>query len=105
MTLSALVVLAAGLAAAAGPAPNLAAPAKRGSAAPMLAARDRSRPEVTCSLRIVHAPEGVDAGMLALHLTRLGNGVAAEDAIVRDSVSPCAGATTRRAAGSGGLQR
>ena len=105
MTLSALVVLAAGLAAAGSGAPSPAASARRGSAAPAAAARDRSQPEVTCSLRIVHAPEAVDAGMIAPLPVRLGNAVPIDDAIVRDSVSPCAGATTRRVAGPGGRQR
>jgi len=105
MTLSALVVLAAGLAAASTGAPTPAAPANHGSAAPTEVARDRARPEVTCSLRIVHAPEAIDAGMLAPTPARLGSAQRYDDAIVRDSVSPCAGATTRRAAGSGGPQR
>jgi hypothetical protein len=98
MTLSALVVLAAGLATAGTGAASGVAPARR-------AARQPSRPEVTCSLRIVHAPEAIDAGMLAPAPVRLGSAQSYDDAIVRDSVSPCAGATTRRAAGSGGPQR
>jgi hypothetical protein len=102
MTLSAVVVLAAGLAASSTGAPPSAAPAKHRSAA---ADRDRSRPEVTCSLRILHAPEAIDAGMLAPTPARLGSAQSYDAAIVRDSVSPCAGATTRRAAGSGGPQR
>jgi hypothetical protein len=103
MTLSAVVVLAAGLAAASTGAPIPAQ--KHGSAAPTGATRDRSRPDVTCSLRIVHAPDAIDAGMLAPTPARLGSVQGYDDAIVRDSVSPCAGATTRRAAGSGGAQR
>ena len=103
MTLSAVVVLAAGLAAASTGGRAPAAPAKHGSAAP--AARDWSRPEVTCSLRIVHAPEAIDAGMLAPRPAQLGSARSVDAAIVRDSVSPCAGAPTRRAVGSGGPQR
>ena len=105
MTLSAMVVFAAGLASS-GPGPaGSAAPVRRGTAEAAAAARYRPRAEVTCTLRIVHAPGALDAGMLAPTPARLGNAEPFDDAIVRDSVSPCAGATTRRAAAPGAEQR
>ncbi len=102
MTLTALIVLAAGLATSG---PGTAASARRSPAAPIGAVRDRSRDGVTCTLRIVHAPEAIDAGMLAPQPARRGSAGSFDDGIVRDSVSPCAGATTRSAAGTGAEKR
>ena len=105
MTLSAIVVFAAGLATSGPGTAGSAAAARRGTAEPAAAARNRTRAEVTCTLRIVHAPRALDAGMLAPKPARLGNAEPFDDAIVRDSVSPCAGATTRRAAAAGAEHR
>ena len=63
------------------------------------------RPEVTCTLRVVRVPPSFDAGILAPRPRRAGDAVVADDPMVRDSVSPCAGTTTRRAARPRGVER
>ena len=94
MTLTALAVLIAGLTAGgAGPVPHPAQPSdiqrSRQPARAVDPLRETSgepgdmRPEVTCALRIVHAPANLDAGILAQLSARAG------DPIVRDALSPC----------------
>jgi len=62
-------------------------------------------PAVTCTLRIVSVQPTFDAGILAPAPRRAGDAVVVDDPMVRDSVSPCAGTTTLRAARRGVRQR
>ena len=89
MTLTALLVLVAGLGTAdAGPAssgasaPRLQPPAGATEAAPPAGDR-HTGPRVTCTLRVVHASPKLDAAMVI----RVPPGP--PGGIVRDSVSPC----------------
>jgi hypothetical protein len=94
MTLAALVVLMAGLAAGkAGPVGLATSSESPSSGQPPRAAEARHemratpedvRPAVTCTLRIVHAPSNFDALILSRP-----PGQAVDGGIVRDSVSPC----------------
>ena len=63
------------------------------------------RPGVTCALRVVRVAPSFDAGILAPRPRRAGIEAVADDPMVRDSVSPCAGTTTRRAARPGSVER
>jgi len=62
-------------------------------------------PDVNCTLRVVRVAPSFDTGILPPRPRRAGDAAVADDPIVRDSVSPCAGTTTRRAARPGGLER
>jgi hypothetical protein len=55
-------------------------------------------PAVTCTLRVVSVQPTFDAGILAPVPRRAADAVVADDPMVRDSVSPCGGTTTLRAA-------
>jgi hypothetical protein len=82
MTLTALLVLTAGLATGkAGPAVPFATQALE--AQPPTATLERRLPVVTCTLKVIHAPAGLDAGILAPPPRNVF------DRIVHDSVSPC----------------
>ena len=85
MTMTALVVLMTALAADQGK-PVASRPA------------NPDLPGVTCTLRVVSVRPTFDAGILAPAPRRAGDEVVADDPIVRDSVSPCGGTTTLRAA-------
>lgn len=92
MTMTALVVLMTALATDEG-GPAASTPA------------NPERPGVTCALRVVRVPPSFDAGILAPPPRRAGDAIVADDPMVRDSVSPCGGTRTRRAARPGGLER
>jgi hypothetical protein len=91
MTLTALVVLTAALAGSAGTLAARAAAARTPQPAfarsldapPVIATRD-TKAAVSCTLRIVHAPRKLDAAIVRRP------GKRGSDAIVRDSLSPCA---------------
>jgi len=53
---------------------------------------------VTCALRVVHVPPAFDSGIFARHL---GDAIAGDEAIVRDSLSSCSGVAGRRVSGEG----
>jgi hypothetical protein len=98
MTITALVVLTMALAAEkGGPVPAPAAPAP--AAWPATPASGRAG--ATCALRVVHVPPAFDSGILAPPPRRFGDAIAGDDAIVRDSLSSCAGVAGRRVSGSG----
>jgi hypothetical protein len=59
------------------------------------------RAGVTCALRVVHVPPALDSGILARPPRHFGDAVAGDDAIVRDSLSSCAGVAGRRVSGTG----
>jgi hypothetical protein len=79
MTLTVLLVLAAGLASRPGSSPSGAATG-RGSAVP---GPERARQQTTCALRVVHARPGQDDGILMRQPKQVG------DLMVQDAVSPC----------------
>ena len=96
MTLTTMVVLMTTLADPGnGPARTLAP-------APALSV---ARAGVTCALRVVHVPPALDSGILARPPRHFGDAVAGDDAIVRDSLSPCAGVAGRRVSGGGTGER
>ena len=81
MTLTALLVLVAGLGGA--EAPRLAPSPVGAIATAPAGAEARSGPRVTCTLRVVHASPKLDSAMVV----RVPPGP--PGGIVRDSVSPC----------------
>jgi hypothetical protein len=102
MTMTTMVVLMTALADHRnGPARTLA-PDGRPAAAP---AASVARAGVTCALRVVHVPPAFDSGILARPPRHFGDAIAGNDAIVRDSLSPCAGVAGRRVSGGGTGER
>ncbi len=99
MTMTSMVVLMTALAdQRSGPARTFA-PDGRPAAASV------ARPAVTCAMRVVHVPPAFDSGILARPPRRFGDAIAGDDAIVRDSLSSCAGVAGRRVSGSGTGER
>ena len=93
MTITTLVVLMAALAeheSAAGRSPT--AGAQHGTPREAQA----SAAGVTCTMRVVRLSPTFDAGILAPRPRVYGDALLGQDAIVRDSVSACAGTSTRR---------
>ncbi len=72
---------------------------------PWAAAPASARAEVTCALRVVHVPPAFDSGIFARLPRRFGDAIAGDDAIVRDSLSSCAGVAGRRVSGGGTGER
>jgi hypothetical protein len=102
MTMTTMVVLMTALADhRSGPARPLA-PDGRPEAA---RAASIARAGVTCALRVVHVPPAFDSGILARPPRHFGDAIAGDDAIVRDSLSPCAGVAGRRVSGGGTGER
>jgi hypothetical protein len=102
MTITTLVVLMTALAeqeSAPGRGPG---PAARPPAAALSTA---SAPGVTCAMRVVRVSPSFDAGILAPPARTFGGVRVEMDGIVRDSVSPCAGASARRASQAGAGER
>ena len=64
-----------------------------------------SRAGATCTIRVVRVAPTFDAGILAPRPKRFGDALVEDDAMVRDSVSACAGASTRRVSGAGTGER
>jgi len=93
MTMTTLVVLMTALADHNnGPARTLAPEGRpAASLAPSVA-----RSGVTCALRVVHVPPAFDSGIFAQTPRRFGDVIAGDEAMVRDSLSPCAGVAGRR---------
>jgi hypothetical protein len=60
---------------------------------------------VTCALRVVHVPPAFDSGIFARPPRRFGDAIAGDDAIVRDSLSACAGVAGRRVSEEGTAKR
>lgn len=60
---------------------------------------------VTCALRVVHVPPAFDSGIFARLPRRFGDAIGGDDAIVRDSLSACAGVAGRRVSGEGTRER
>ena len=99
MTMTSMVVLMTALADHGnGPARTLAPDGRP-------AAASAARPAATCALRVVHVPPAFDSGILAPPTRRFGDAIAGDDAIVRDSLSSCAGVAGRRVSGSGTGER
>jgi hypothetical protein len=98
MTIATMVVLMTALADhRSGPARTLAPDGRPAAGlAPSVA-----RAGVTCTLRVVHVPPALDSGILARPPRHFGDAIAGDDAIVRDSLSPCAGVAGRRVSGEG----
>jgi hypothetical protein len=64
-----------------------------------------ARAGVTCALRVVHIPPAFDSGIFARLPRRFGDVIAGDEAMVRDSLSPCAGVAGRRVSGAGTGER
>jgi hypothetical protein len=102
MTMTTMVVLMTTLADHRnGPARTLA-PDGRSAAAP---AASVVQAGATCALRVVQVPPAFDSGILARPARHFGDAIAGDDAIVRDSLSPCAGVAGRRVSGGGTGER
>jgi hypothetical protein len=102
MTMTTMVVLMAALADHRnGPARKLALDG-RPAAAPTASV---ARAGVTCALRVVHVPPAFDSGIFARPPRRFGEAIAGDDAIVRDSLSACAGVAGRRVSEEGTAKR
>jgi len=98
MTITGLVVLAMALAAENGGRVSAAAAPGAAAARPMPAS---VRASGTCALRVVRVQPAFDSGIFAPPPTRSGEAMAGDDAIVRDSLSSCAGVDARRVSGTG----
>ena len=98
MTLTIMVVLMTALADHKNGAARTLAPDGRPAAGP---APSVARAEVTCALRVVRVPPTFDSGIFARLPRHLGDAIGGDEAIVRDSLSSCAGVADRRVSGEG----